>query len=70
MRIHRLITRPLVSAALLSLLPMLSGCGGGGAAPPPTGGAGIPGVRGPAAPNAKVGAKAAKGAPKPGPAAR
>ena len=38
-------------AGLLMGLGALSGCEGGGGEPlPPTGGAGIPGVRGPAAP--------------------
>ena len=55
---------------LLVSLVGLAGCGDGGGEPlPPTGGAGIPGVRGPAAPDMSKGApgQASPGTPKANP---
>jgi len=53
----RFIVRLALVAVAASLLEL--GCGESGTAPPPTGGAGIPGLRGPAA----TPPKNAKGAP-------
>jgi hypothetical protein len=61
--------RTFVRSAALALTASLlgAGCGeSGGTAPPPTGGAGIPGLRGPAAaPKAKKGGPAKPAEPKP-----